>query len=505
MKATHTLIFSFMAILMACKTEPQNNLTQNNLIPKPVSCTATNATFVWNPKTQLYFHPDIKNKVQLQQIIASEIENITNYKPVIGNTPGFFSRNFVQFELLATDTMPYEAYQLTIDKKQITVAAAHEKGLIQGFQTLKQLLYTYPDSIPTGTIIDYPKYAYRGMMLDVARHFFTINDVKRLIDLISLYKINTLHLHLTDDQGWRIEIKSWPKLTHIGGITQVGGGTGGFYTQSEVKEIIAYAGLHGVTIIPEIDIPGHTNAALASYPELNCDNKASKLYTGMRVGFSSLCTNKEITYQFVDDVIGEIATLFPAPYIHIGGDESHATKHTDYVYFINRVLKIAKKYNKSVMGWDEIATADIDSEILTQYWRSEKNVHQTKKKGSQLIFSPSSFMYLDMKYDTTTVLGLHWAGYIDVKKAYTWIPDTLIANISGLDIYGIEAPLWSETTENINDIEYLTFPRLPGYAEIGWSADSVLNWDAYSERLKKHQNIFNTLHIHYFKSNYLKN
>lgn len=494
------ITLTFLSI-MACTPEQSTDLTKNNVIPKPVSCNATHMTFVWNEETKLYFNAPLDHRSELQDYFTTELKQINGNSPALLEKPRFFSKNFLQFQL--SDTFDTEGYALTIDSKIIKLSAKTEAGLIMGFQTLKQLLFEYQDSIPTGYIQDFPKYNYRGMMLDVSRHFFDVKDVKRLIDLISLYKINKLHLHLSDDQGWRIEIKSWPNLTKIGGSTQVGGGAGGFYTQEDFKAIVAYAKLRGIEIIPEIDMPGHTNAALASYPELNCDNNAPKLYTGMRVGFSSFCVHKDITYQLIDDVIREISAISPSPYFHIGGDESHATKHDDYIYFINRVLKIAEKYDKQVIGWDEIAAADIKPGNIVQHWRNKKNAVIAKEKGCKVILSPGSFAYLDMKYQADTKLGLDWAGLINTEKAYSWIPDTLINEISGNDIYGIEAPLWSETIETIDDMEYLTFPRLPGYAEIGWSQDSVLNFKEYKQRLNQHPSIFKKLDINYYPSSIL--
>jgi hexosaminidase len=265
--------------------------------------------------------------------------------------------SFIELKVIESDSMVNESYILDINKKSISILATDVSGLINGIQSFRQILPLKRIEIngksgrfllPTGLIYDYPYYSYRGVMLDVARHFFSKEEVMRFIDLISLYKINRLHLHLADDQGWRIEIQSWPKLTEIGGQTEVGGGEGGFYSQEDYKELVRYAEQRNIIIIPEIDMPGHTNAALASYPELNCDGIARKLYTGTRVGFSSLCTQKEIVYEFVDDVVREIAAITPGPYFHIGGDESHSTEHLDYVYFINRVRKIVTSYNKQV-------------------------------------------------------------------------------------------------------------------------------------------------------------
>jgi len=242
-----------------------------------------------------------------------------------------------------------EGYELNITEEMVELKANKPAGIFYGIQTIRQLLPARVESgnteqgpwkLPTGTIRDYPVYGYRGAMLDVARHFFSVDEVKTYIDRLALYKMNVLHLHLSDDQGWRIEIKSWPKLTEFGGKTEVGGGIGGFYTQEEYKDIVKYAQDRFITIIPEIDMPGHTNAALASYPELNVPGKKAELYTGVEVGFSTLDTHKELTYKFVNDVFRELAAITPGPYIHIGGDESHSTPIEDYIPFVNRVQDI---------------------------------------------------------------------------------------------------------------------------------------------------------------------
>jgi hexosaminidase len=364
-------------------------------------------------------------------------------------------------------------------------------------------LQNMPWQIPTGKVKDYPNYEMRGAMLDIARHFFGVEDIKRYIDLISFYKMNVLHLHLSDDQGWRIEIKKWPKLTTIGSSTKVGGGKGGYLTQEQYKEIVRYASEKYISIIPEIDMPGHTNAALASYPFLNCDvnNPKPKVYTGMRVGFSTLCTGNEKVYSFIDDVINEIAAITPGSYIHIGGDESLATNKKDYIKFINRVQGIVKKYGKHAIGWDEIALSTLQPNSIAQYWDNAANSLIAMKKGAKILMSPARKAYLDMKYNANTKIGLKWAGYIEVDVAYNWDPAKLIKGIDRENIIGIEAPLWTETVKNINDIEYMAFPRIIGYAEIGWSPNKGKNWEEYKLRLGKHAKRMKAMNINFYKSN----
>jgi hexosaminidase len=337
-------------------------------------------------------------------------------------------------------------------------------------------------------------------MLDGGRQLFSLDEVKQFIEYLAMYNLNALHLGLTNDQGWRIEIKSWPKLTEIGGSTEVGGGPGGFYTQEQYSELVKYAQDRNITIIPEIDMPGHTNAALASYAELNCDGKARDLYTGIDVGFSTLCTSKEITYQFIDDVFGELAALTPGEYIHIGGDESHATPLEDYIPFVNRVQQIVLKHGKKVVGWDEIANATLVENSAVQFWDNVNNTTKALEQGAKVVISTAKKAYLDMQYDSTSTYGLHWAGYIEVDTGYNWEPLEQVPGIKKDQIVGIEAALWTETVSNMDEVEYLVFPRLPGYAEIGWAAPNTRSWDEYKTRLAKQGKRFDALGIDYFPS-----
>ena len=389
-------------------------------------------------------------------------------------------------------TLPPEAYLLDISPEGITITAPAEAGILMAAKTLVQVVQFSGNTdrgifLPAGTITDQPRFAYRGYMLDVARTFFGVDTVKQVIDRIAPYKINHLHLHLSDDQGWRIEIKSWPGLTEIGGRFEVGGTPGGFYTQEEYKDIVAYAAARGITVVPEIDMPGHTNAALNAYAELNLDGRARDPYTGIEVGFSTLDANKDITYEFVDAVVGEIAAMTPGPYFHIGGDESAVTPHDDYVKFIKRAQEIIQSHGKTMIGWDEVAVAGLTDGSVVQLWNHAEYAKMAKKAGSKAIFSPAQRTYLDMQYDSTTRIGLHWAAYIEVDDAYNWDPGSLVGTITDADILGVEAPLWGETIRNLNDIEYLTFPRLPAIAEVGWSFQMKRNWGGFKERLNAHQ------------------
>jgi hexosaminidase len=403
-----------------------------------------------------------------------------------------------------------EGYWLDVAPSGVKLIARATEGLFRGVQTLHQLFPLSgrePFELPGLHITDYPRFKWRGAMLDVSRHFFSVPEVKRYIDLIAMYKMNVLHLHLSDDQGWRIFIDRWPRLATHGGSTKVGGGRGGYYTKREYREIVSHAADRFITIVPEIDMPGHSNAALASYERLNCDGRAPPLYTGMDVGFSSLCIARASTYRFVDDVVREIAELTPGPYFHIGGDEAHSTSTQDYISFIERVGPIVADHGKKMLGWEEIARADIAPASLAQHWSpatgSEAGTEPARaavQRGAQLVMSPADKAYLDMKYDASTPLGLTWAGFTEVRDSYEWDPVTLVDGVRERDVAGVEAPLWSETLENISDVEFMAFPRLPGIAEIGWSPEKGRSWGDYRLRLAAQAPRWERFSVNFYRS-----
>jgi hexosaminidase len=510
-RALVALIVTFVFVIqVACTQETPSDLSKESIIPKPVSVTSTGDCFTLKPGTDIYLQGESEELLKTGQYLADRLRPSTGFKFEVKTTVKEPRRGAIYLMLNGTgQDSRDEGYELTVTGKLVKLSAATPAGLFRGVQTIRQILpagieradeQEGPWKIATGTISDRPDYSYRGAMLDVSRHFFSVEDVKRFTDLLAYYKMNMLHLHLSDDQGWRIEIKSWPNLATHGGSTQVGGGRGGFYTQEQYADIVQYAKERYITIVPEIDMPGHTNAALASYAELNCDGKARELYTGTNVGFSTLCTSTEITYKFIDDVVRELAALTPGPYIHIGGDESHVTKKEDYIPFINRVQEIVAAHGKQVIGWDEIALASLKPNSIAQCWANEKNANTAVSQGAKILMSPARKAYLDMQYDKSAKLGLHWAGYIEVDVGYNWDPATFIPGIGKDNIVGIEAPLWTETITNIDEIEFMVFPRLPGYAEIGWTPSASRNWEEYKERLGRHGERFKAMDIDFYPS-----
>jgi hexosaminidase len=312
--------------------------------------------------------------------------------------------------------------------------------------------------------------------------------------------MNVLHLHLADDQGWRIEIKSRPNLTAMASATQVGGGPGGFYTQDEYSQIVKYGADRYVTIVPEIDMPGHTNAALIGYPELSCSRRAPAPYTRTEVGWSTFCANNEGTYALIDDVVREIAAITPGQYFHMGGDENPILSKEDYKKFVERTQEIVAKHGKLMIGWEEIAHATLIPTSIAQVWRADSALAAAQFGGAKLLMSPASRTYFDMKYDDNTELGLKWAGLVPVRTAYDWDPATFFKGVVESNIVGVEAPIWSETVRNITAVQYLALPRLPALAEVGWSPQSIRSWDSFSTRVASHASRWNLLGLNYYRS-----
>ncbi len=464
-------------------TRPVSSM--HHVIPRPVSVQPATGVFTFTESTKIVVPDGHVDAARIGRYLAALL--VTGPRSTPGSADP--SSGEVHLRLGARAEAGDEGYELAIAPERVTITAATPAGWFYGVQTLRQLLpasVEYDANVPrsrltapAGRIVDRPRFAWRGAMLDVARHFFPVQDVKRYIDLLALYKINRLHLHLSDDQGWRIEIRSWPNLASHGGNTAVGGGPGGFYTQQDYAEIVKYAGDRFITIIPEIDMPGHTNAALSSYAELNCDGMAPPPYTGIRVGFSTLCVDKEVTYRFIDDVVREIAGL-SGPYFHIGGDEVQKLTPAQYVTFIERVQGIVQKHGKEMIGWDEVAAASLAPTSIVQHWRPKATAGLAAAR--RLILSPADKAYLDMKYHEEITLGLNWAGYVDVRTASEWDPERVVPGAARGAVIGVEAPLWSETLVHMRDVEFMAFPRVVAIAEIGWSPTAPA-WEDFATRL----------------------
>ena len=409
-----------------------------------------------------------------------------------------------------------ESYRIAVDEASVVVTGADAAGLFYGVQTLGQLIARDGAawSVPAVTIEDAPRFAYRGVMLDVARHFHGVDTVKAYIDHAASLKMNALHLHLTDDQGWRIHLDSRPELTEVAGSISVGGDPGGFYTKDDYREIVEYAASRHMIVVPEIDMPGHTHAVGLAYPEITEapvisehmravlteyggeEPVAGVPFDGMAVGFSSLKIDDEATYDFVADVFGELAAMTPGPYLHFGGDESLATSDEDFATFVTRASAIIADLGKTPVAWHEAGAAStIADSTVGQYWGFMTPQEGMADKartfvdnGAQLILSPADAIYLDMKYPAGPELGLTWAnGPTSVERAYSWEPADVVPGVDDAGILGIEAPLWTETIRTAAALDTMVFPRIAAAAEAAWSPatgqSDLRTWASFRERV----------------------
>lgn len=374
-----------------------------------------------------------------------------------------------------------EGYELFAAADGLGLVAATPHGLWNATRTALQLIRS-DGTLPTAHILDTPRFEWRGAMLDVARHPFTADEVCRFIDLIARHKLNRLHLHLTDDQGWRLEIPDWPALTVVGGSSATGGDAGGWFTLADWARIVAYASDRFVTIVPEVDMPGHTNAALASVPELNPDGVAPPLYTGKDVGFSSLRLDLSLTRRFVSDVVATLAAITPGEFLHIGGDEAHSTDHDAYVEFITFLQGEVERHGKSMVGWEEITAAPLHRHSLVQHW-IRPEVAARAPRACRFIMSPARHTYLDMRHAEGDPFGRRWAGDIDLPTIHDWDPAEQIPDVDDHRIAGVEAPLWTEKVRTFEQVQTLCFPRLLCLAEVGWTPQAQRSWSSFAPRL----------------------
>lgn len=410
-----------------------------------------------------------------------------------------------------------EAYRLTVNNKQVTIAASTPAGVFYGIQTLRKSLPVQTNgadiTLPAVDVADAPRFGYRGMMLDCGRHFFPVSFVKKFIDILAMHNMNVFHWHLTEDQGWRLEIKSHPELTAKSSMrsgTVIGHNAtvddsiphGGFYTQQEARDIVEYARQRHITVIPEIDMPGHTLAALAAYPELGCTGGPYEVGHRWGVYKDVLCLGKESTYKFVQDVIDEVVDIFPAKYFHIGGDESPTVmwekcpnclqkakdENTDIKhlqqYFTNRIEKYLNSKGKSIIGWDEILEGKINQSATIMSWRGVEPGLKAAKQGHDVIMTPSSHVYFDhyqakeTKHEPDAI-----GGCSPVEKVYSYepLPETLDAEAKNR-IKGVQANLWTEYIPFTTQVEYMVLPRMAALAEVQWTPAGQKNFDNFSKR-----------------------
>jgi hexosaminidase len=478
------------------------------LVPKPQHVVTGKGVFALQPSAQIDVSPVAPAVGRVAGAFAATLRRSTGYALPIAPLTAAPPAGSIALRLGGSSALGREGYELTVTPARVMLVARQTAGLFYATQTLLQLLPAAVESrtvqpgpwlVPVGTVRDAPRFPWRGAMLDVARHFFSVADVEHLIDAMAAYKLNGLHLHLSDDQGWRLQIRSRPRLTTHGAATAVGGGPGGYYTQAEYRQLAAYARGRYITLVPEIDLPGHSTAALSSYPRLTCKGHAPPVFTGTGITASSLCIRKASTYTFVDAVLREVAALTAGRYIHIGGDEAAGTAPTDYVHFVERVQSIAARYGKRVIGWNEIARADLRPGTIVQHWNGE-GAAAASQRGTKVVMSPAAHTYLDQKYNASTRLGLHWAGYVSVEDAYRWDPATIVPGVRAQNVIGVEAPLWTETIASMAHMDYMVFPRLIAVAEIGWSQRAGRSWNEFRRRLGAQADRLAVLGVGFYRS-----
>ena len=512
-----------------------------NLIPKPSTVTVQPSLYNTALACNINYH------VVNQNIVAA----YTNFfKPRATSFNKQLPKTKAPNTLVVTEvnTEVADMYLITMNANIISITGS-ARALYYALQTLTQIFAQAQDGlVQCYNITDAPRFAYRGMHLDVARHFYTVAEVKKYIDYLAMYKYNTLHWHLTDDQGWRIEIKKYPLLTKIGatrngtiqgrypGTGNTNVAYGGYYTQAQIKEVVAYATKKFITIIPEIEMPGHASAAIAAYPLLSCNPDTPTHIPGKYIATASLKTNKklvqetwgvfpdvfiptEYTFTFLQNVLDEVMQLFPSKYIHIGGDECPKkawkespfcqklmkqkglkSEHELQSYFVQRIEKYLNSKRRSIIGWDEILEGGLAPNATVMSWRGEKGGIEAAQQGHQVIMTPSTHVYFDhaqLKEGDSLTIG----GYTSVQKVYSYEPVPAMLTLEQAKlVLGAQANVWTEYITNFTKVEYMIFPRMIALSEVLWSSPKQRDWNDFEPRLMTHLTTLQKLGINYCNS-----
>ncbi|MFT0848464.1 family 20 glycosylhydrolase [Actinomycetaceae bacterium L2_0104] len=388
-----------------------------------------------------------------------------------------------------------EAYRLTIAGGKAEISALAEAGIRHGRRALTQIIGAGP--VPDLVIVDHPEFEWRGLNVDIVRHFFTLEDLTVVLDIMGDLRLNRLHLHLSDDQGWRIEIPSLPELVQLSSGTSVGAGEGGHLSLEDMERLIGEAAERGIVVVPEVDVPGHTTAALHALPGLNPDGRTPPVYEGIEVGISTLSTRAPDTARFLDAVADTLAPL-GSDGVHVGGDECLLTPPEEFAELVSMAVRRIHDRGRRVIAWQEGA-AQLRSGDLLQLWDERQDmsdVAAATRRGVRVIASPASRVYLDMKYDDSERLGLTWAGCTSLRESFEWDPRTLLVELGGGDaeaaepdpqaIAGVEACVFTETIETVDDLVYMLLPRLAAAAEISWAGGGTGWWESFARRIAVH-------------------
>ena len=528
-------------ILTACAKEqlPQANY---DIIPQPKELTLNEEKpFVLSQKTVVYYEAGLQREAQFLSEYVNDIMGFAmEMQEYQGQTDGIVLR------LSPDDFDQAEAYEINVTPKQVTITGSDAAGVFYAIQTLRKSLPVSPSlrgvggsqtTLPSGTIRDYPTFAYRGMHLDPCRHFMDLDSVKIYLDMMAMHNMNQFHFHLTEDQGWRMEIKQYPELTEIGAYrngTVIGHNGnlydsirhGGFYTQDELRDLVQYAAERHINIIPEIDLPGHMQAALACYPHLGCTGGPYEVWRRWGVSEEVLCAGNEEAMQFVEDVLNEVMDVFPSPYIHIGGDECPKVrweqcpkcqakikelslksdgkfKAEDYLqsYVMNRMAKVVEARGRRVIGWDEILEGEPSQSTIIMSWRGTEGGIEAARKGHDVIMTPQNFMYFNY-YQSDDIANepTGHGGYLPVEYVYDYnpLPKELTAE-QQRHIIGVQANLWTEYIATFSHVEYMVLPRMAALAELQWNNPEERDYKAFVECCKHMRQLYDLYHYRYGK------
>lgn len=530
----------FLLLILTIPLFAQQSENTYTIIPKPQTVIPAQGTFSITRSTVLC--ASFRNSPEIKELayhIAKFISTPVGEIQLSRNIPS--NQGYIALDIDEKNNFDTEGYELSITQRGIKISSSTVMGAFWAFQTLRQLMPPVVEmqvplvgaqiAVPCVTIIDAPRFAYRGLHLDVSRHMFSVEFIKKYIDLMAFYKLNTFHWHLTDDQGWRIEIKKYPKLQELSAFrrqTLVGSGRsyphkfdgksyGGYYTQEEVKDVIEYARQRHINIIPEIELPGHSLAVLAAYPELGCAKGPYE--TGTRWGIIDdvYCPGNEETFIFLENVLQEVMDLFPSKYIHIGGDEVEKTRwqacaqcqdrikneglHDELElqsFVIKRIERFVNKHGRTIIGWDEILEGGLADNAIIMSWRETEGALEAAHHNNRVIMTPNEYLYFDFYQSKSPNEPLAIGGFLPLEKVYSFepIPSALDQSKSSL-ILGAQANVWTEYIATSQQVEYMAFPRTLALAEVVWTQPSNKNYDNFIERLDDHIEHLRALNVYY--------
>jgi hexosaminidase len=529
MKVKNLLLFVMAVITCPTVVNAQNEADYNSVVPLPANIETTDKTpFVINSFTQVTFPAGNADMERNANFLVEYLKEVTGIQMNVTSEKAKKAIRLVLDKKIANE----EGYSITVSPKEIVIAGSTPKGVFYGIQTIRKAVPEGDNlteiSMPTVKITDQPRFGYRGMMLDCGRHFFPISFVKKYIDMLALHNMNTFHWHLTEDQGWRIEIKKYPKLTTIGSKrarTVIGRNTGifddvpygGFYTQDEAREIVKYAKDRYITVMPEIDMPGHMSGALASYPELGCTGGPYEVLQSWGVYQDILCAGKEQTFKFVEDVIDELLDIFPSKYFDIGGDEAPKSRWakcplcqqrikdegitaSDGVsaedklqgYFTKRIEKYLNSKGRVLIGWDEILGCDVNQSSTIMSWRGAAPGAKAAKEGHDVVMSPTDFCYFDYyQTDKTWNEPMLIGGNLPIEKTYGYEPiDKSLTPEEAKHILGVQANLWTEYIGYPDLASYQVLPRMAAVSEVQWMQPDKKNFESFKVRSAKLAKIY---------------